>query len=333
MNHVPSDVWANIFAHACTDSGTTGRSLSLVSKFIREASAPVKLQSLSFHNLRQITSFYQLLLQTPPHLRRVRYLYITTVPPPPARRGLARLVPSRRVPEVAPNLGTEEREQWQKTILRILQEVAAFVEVLYLDVHLHYLQNPSHHPDYCAFPRLTDLSSDGFPLHLNVRLDSKAISAMCPQLRHWHIKGAFQPMQHESGSNLGALGLISIVAPSITHLRFSGLEHETWFVLDLKSAFGLKLPDHCQGRNHKLPKTIQRVYVKPSCRPGSGTAGLSHSRLIRGLTELNKTESRFFLIKEYKTWKEAQRICTWSDWIDLINGGEGCWSLSDAILV
>ncbi|KZP07850.1 hypothetical protein FIBSPDRAFT_803534, partial [Athelia psychrophila] len=54
MERTPSEIWTKIFAHACTDSGETGRQLSLVSKFIRATSAPVKYQSIATHGPRQI---------------------------------------------------------------------------------------------------------------------------------------------------------------------------------------------------------------------------------------------------------------------------------------
>ncbi|KZP21339.1 hypothetical protein FIBSPDRAFT_699850, partial [Athelia psychrophila] len=77
MDHTYPEVWTNISGHACTDSGATGRQLSLVSKFIRAASAPVKLQSIAVHGRQQIIAFHRLLLQTPPHLRHIRYLFLS----------------------------------------------------------------------------------------------------------------------------------------------------------------------------------------------------------------------------------------------------------------
>ncbi|KZP14794.1 hypothetical protein FIBSPDRAFT_796365, partial [Athelia psychrophila] len=77
MDRTPSEIWTNIFAYACTDSGMTARQPSLVSKFIQEASAPVKLQSIAVHGGQQILAFHELLLKTPPHLRQIRYLFLS----------------------------------------------------------------------------------------------------------------------------------------------------------------------------------------------------------------------------------------------------------------
>ncbi|KZP05550.1 hypothetical protein FIBSPDRAFT_695374, partial [Athelia psychrophila] len=77
MDRAPSEIWTEIFSHACVDSGLTGRSLSLVSKFIRAESAIMKLQSISVHGPQQIIAFHQLLLQTTPHHRHIRYLLLS----------------------------------------------------------------------------------------------------------------------------------------------------------------------------------------------------------------------------------------------------------------
>ena len=77
MDRVPFEIWATISSHACTDSGSTGRNLSLVSRLIRDASAPVKLQSIAAHGTEQLVALHKLLLTTPAHLRRTRYLFLS----------------------------------------------------------------------------------------------------------------------------------------------------------------------------------------------------------------------------------------------------------------
>ena len=76
MNQTPSEVWKNIFSFACTDTGFTGRSLSLVSKYIHETSKSVKLQSIALRGYGQMLAFADLLEKYPPTHRRVRYLLI-----------------------------------------------------------------------------------------------------------------------------------------------------------------------------------------------------------------------------------------------------------------
>ncbi|KAJ7252496.1 hypothetical protein C8J57DRAFT_1187556 [Mycena rebaudengoi] len=61
MNQAPPEICAHIFSFACTDSGYTGRSLSLVSKYFHEVSKPAKLQSIALYGRAQILAFAALL--------------------------------------------------------------------------------------------------------------------------------------------------------------------------------------------------------------------------------------------------------------------------------
>ena len=54
---LPSELWGPIFRAACTDGGTTGRSLALVSKRLRYLSEPYQLQSIAINNLDDAIGF------------------------------------------------------------------------------------------------------------------------------------------------------------------------------------------------------------------------------------------------------------------------------------
>jgi hypothetical protein len=77
MECTPLDVLDIIFGLACTDDGTTGCSLSAVSRYMRDASAMYRYQAVALHGPRQITAFLSLLqgLDNPPasksRMRRV----------------------------------------------------------------------------------------------------------------------------------------------------------------------------------------------------------------------------------------------------------------------
>ncbi|KAJ7117718.1 hypothetical protein C8R44DRAFT_626633, partial [Mycena epipterygia] len=77
IDQTPPEICAHIFDFACRDSGYTGRSLSLVSRYIHETSKQAKLQSITLVGRQQILAFARLLEKTPPHLRTTRYLFIT----------------------------------------------------------------------------------------------------------------------------------------------------------------------------------------------------------------------------------------------------------------
>ena len=150
MQHAPTEIWNQISSHACTDSGSTGRSLSLVSKFIRETSAPFKLQSVAVHGPKQFISFNKLLLTTPLHLRRTRYLFISAIlPTPPPRRGLSRLLPARKASETYPRWAEKDAGEIMSAFSSIIKQVAGSVEILYFEIPLPILPRHSLCARHC----------------------------------------------------------------------------------------------------------------------------------------------------------------------------------------
>ncbi|KZP21335.1 hypothetical protein FIBSPDRAFT_860780, partial [Athelia psychrophila] len=258
----PLEIWTKILGHACIDSSTTDHQLlSLISRFIREASALVKLQSISVHGRRQIIAFHQLLSQTPPHLRRIRYLFLSTAPLPPTSRGPAHFVPRD------PPMDSEEAKQFRSACRGVLAAVAECVEILYLDLRATRLKYMPTTP----FPQLVELASNGFPIvpdySHTISGPSNAPRGPCPQLRRWHLMQLPRVLRGQGG-----VATICTTAPAITHLRFSGLQRESHFASDLKVG---------------LPETIHYVYVKPERPLGrgrkGGTARISYIRLMDGL--------------------------------------------------
>lgn len=77
LEECPPEICKKIFTHACDDGGYTGRSLSLVSRYVRDVSEDIKFRSVAVWGRRQILGFYQVLLSTPPHLRRILHLFIS----------------------------------------------------------------------------------------------------------------------------------------------------------------------------------------------------------------------------------------------------------------
>ena len=78
MQACPPEIWLDIFWLACTDTGFTGRSISLTSRFFYELSKPVKLRSVGLQGVVQIIDFLNLIERTPVVHRRVENLFIST---------------------------------------------------------------------------------------------------------------------------------------------------------------------------------------------------------------------------------------------------------------
>lgn len=71
------EILSHIFLLACTDGGSTGCALSMVSKYIRETSKPHKYHSVALHGQRQTKAFASVLAHTQSHHRRVVHLFLS----------------------------------------------------------------------------------------------------------------------------------------------------------------------------------------------------------------------------------------------------------------
>lgn len=77
MDHLPPEISSKIYRLACTDGGTTGRSLALVSRFIRDASEPYQLHSIAINNAADAAGFIKRLGCTSARGICVRNLYFS----------------------------------------------------------------------------------------------------------------------------------------------------------------------------------------------------------------------------------------------------------------
>ena len=73
---VPVEIWHIIFSRACIDDGSTGRSLSLVSTYFREISAPFKYQSVAVTHWSQIVAFSHIFCKLPASQKKILSLFV-----------------------------------------------------------------------------------------------------------------------------------------------------------------------------------------------------------------------------------------------------------------
>ncbi|KAJ3558025.1 hypothetical protein NP233_g11593 [Leucocoprinus birnbaumii] len=73
----PPEICKKIFTHACEDDGTTGRSLSLVSRYIHDVSEDIKLRSLAVCGMKQVLACAAMLRAKPENLRRIIHLFLS----------------------------------------------------------------------------------------------------------------------------------------------------------------------------------------------------------------------------------------------------------------
>ncbi|KAM5543496.1 hypothetical protein V8D89_002747 [Ganoderma adspersum] len=217
MDACPNEILSLIFAETCTDDGLTGRSLSLVSRRIRDASRRYALQSVALHGSHQLFAFASLLDKANPEDRgTLRHLYITD-----RRRAWVEYLPGQdrdawffQYIHEQPHMSRSTRKHSFSAILRILTTVAPTLETLTLLLFDRYTEQPLSHPTV-SLPKLRELTVHGSSLtHTGMQAESEFVQ--CLALRRLHVIQDFELR----GSMPKA---VARLAPLLTHLRISRL--------------------------------------------------------------------------------------------------------------
>lgn len=293
MYKAPPEIWAKIFSYACTDTGRTGRSISLTSRAFSQICEPIRLQSVAVFGGCNIMSFRSSLHKLPARLRRVRYL----------------LLSRKRPTSLTVDATLEE------AIRAVIHLVSDTVEVLELD--MRGLQYSINAPPLC-FPRLTDLASDGtYPPLDSPKFPRSADVAHYPQLRRWHITDSMHYWE------IGQLFEdISNCVPALTHLRLSQVD---------LAAINNSLNCSANETVDKLPRCIQKIFIQPGPLLAGGwvmfTEDYVQILFLETIKMLNSSlDERFVLLKAANSRPEEEGRYT-ENWRSAIYGEEGCWSL------
>ncbi|KAI0631427.1 hypothetical protein C8Q77DRAFT_1218919 [Trametes polyzona] len=239
MDTLPLELHAQIFAFACTDDGSTARSLSLVSKYVREVAAPYRFQSLAISGMEQMSELVTRLEATPPHLRRIRHLFLSDWTHAQTKERIV------RTSEEA-----QDRYLLEKTLaLRILAAAAPTIETLAVLVACPYTGPPLLGALFStAMPCLTELSVHGFypfPHTPNTM----------PRLERLRLSGNRNP------NGLFEFGALDSACPSLTHLTLSGVIAATAFAEELRSAL------EPRGGDMPTARLIPRIMLKWGALP------------------------------------------------------------------
>ncbi|KAH9912972.1 uncharacterized protein BXZ73DRAFT_55780 [Epithele typhae] len=212
MDSLPLELHAQIFEFACTDDGTTARALSLVSHYIREVAAPFLYQSLSISGLKQMNDLCERLATTPPHLRRIRHLFLSDWTAADVRKHTS-----------APS-DMERYDAERSFAARILALAAPTLEALTLVVSCPFTAPPLIGELFATpFPRLADLAVHGF-------YPFPHTPGALPALRSLRLSG------HRNPHGLFQLGSLAAAAPRLTHLRLSDIAAAAPFARELHAA-------------------------------------------------------------------------------------------------
>ncbi|KDQ62126.1 hypothetical protein JAAARDRAFT_449886 [Jaapia argillacea MUCL 33604] len=349
MERCPPEICHKIFSFACKDDGHTGRSLSLVSRYIHEASKLSRYHSVVLEGVDHIQTFANVLKDTPPQFRRVQHLFISYRGPAPALvesdSGVSRtkvfgvLTSSNRDiaanrntgPSLVDNETTEQRGRSARAIMStnvILQGIVSVLDLMADSLQTLTIVTVNLRPFALTpvpLPMLTELTLYGIHDPAAWKLDLHRV----PSLRRLHIQGicfgdAIQPLVE--------------LTPNLTHLRMSGLEHAVSISRSIGAALAVfqsqdevRERDVADASNPQSTRPVRRVLVQPR-PPRRFGCGFAYGQYASAMTEIeraasNDPERRVMVLKPQVSTligdelvKEAKGF-----WLDRVQGGEGCW--------
>ncbi|KAG2010631.1 hypothetical protein CC2G_013434 [Coprinopsis cinerea AmutBmut pab1-1] len=226
MDYCPPELHSYIAYLAClTDHGPTIRSLSLVSRYFHDISAPYLYHTISLQNEETIFSLLQKLDTLAPSSRRnIRHLFLS-YPQPKSPQPNAKLQNAiiRLVTLCAPNA------KLQNAIIRLVTLCAPSLHTLTLDASQNLAQSPALLSRIwrTRFPELRNLTISGFyPFPTSTTPSQPNF----PRLTHLHLHGNRNP------HGLLQFGGLSKSCPNLTHLKVSGLSMAVTFAMELQEA-------------------------------------------------------------------------------------------------
>ncbi|KAF7308981.1 hypothetical protein MKEN_01098800 [Mycena kentingensis (nom. inval.)] len=359
LAQLPPELCYIIFLFACTDTGTTGRSLSLVSRYIRATSAAYKLQSIALFGRTQLADFATLLDNTPAHLRNTRFLYLNgnetaaelaamrndklqeledAQAALAAVRGRISAGDSEPVDKRAEGIALEEvrraflcgHAQLQEAqrgaaelAFRVLQLLAPSLEVL--DITLStFAAGRLVELDTTPMANLVNLTSScGFPL-----VSGRTMPELYPQLTHLHVI-ASEHQWNLTSEYLAATSGITTFAPRLTHLRLSSVEQgEANLVNDLEAAL------QPMAKGNLLPRTLQQLVLQLKahihCEDEACVDAQTYRQLVAQARQLRDRDAHFFLLEpDEESSPAADRYL--GEWLDVAGGISRAWNIAHIV--
>jgi hypothetical protein len=354
LSKLPPELCEHIFSFACLDDGYSGRSLSLVSKYISATSKPVRLQSLVVRNLPQALALAAILEATALHHRRVHnlcvlcdYQQLYTAAISHANRmehgdRTAASFVGRVTSILSPFRQRSERQYSNETIWdsvlkksirygnsfsptieemmrlalnRILNTIASSLQILTI-----FIQTPRGDVTLRGSPALPSLRELAiiYRCEYYPKIPTKLLDTFQPltSLKRLNL------VQFESGYGpLDLVGQIQRLAPSLTHVRLPNavVGWNRW--LDLNTNLN---PTHAGHRPRlHLPLTIEKIFIQPPVPPSiPGPAQRYYEVTLEECRVLAVNDSRIVLERPLQlSWnfdaKEAE-----GEWLERINDGD-----------
>ena len=339
MERCSPEICAEIFRLACRDDGTTGRSLSLVSTYIHDASSPFKYQSLAVRGPHQTVAFAAVLEHTPSAQRRVHDFSISI---------------DFRHPSVTRKIYTDQNDLSMKTLTKMYHLIRSFVpgwrEMIEKEVGKEEVSDPARQLENevsHAFLRILELISPTlqslsisfrdmkFPLFFSPLpyLRELSIAYVCcsggrdpvsdcalsslqhlPSLRRLNLRH-FDPICTQRQ----LISHIARFAPEVTHLRMP-IGYGSWQDGSAKND-----PLWNGTEEPQLPHTLECILVQPCLATGymSAEKWSFYKSGLERFRQLAIIDSRVTVLQpamwERAKLSEADQIDP--DWLDRM-----CWN-------
>ncbi|RPD57258.1 hypothetical protein L226DRAFT_489352 [Lentinus tigrinus ALCF2SS1-7] len=251
MDGCPIEILGLIFTLACVDDGYTGRALSLVSKHIRGVSRKYAFQSIALYGSHQLSAFAALLERVDPQHGRVRNLYLAD-----RRRVWMEYKPGQDKTSWIRARVTEDfhitdpaREYSSDAILSIFRRTAPTLRTLTLLLFDRYDEMALSMP----FPALQELTIYGSLLNHH----GNAEIPQCGALQRLHIVQDFSLRKSVPRA-------VSIVAPSLTHLRISRLVSSGLGSGDIVHGLERMLQQPEDAASTVFPPSLKHIFIQMS---------------------------------------------------------------------
>ncbi|TFK26173.1 hypothetical protein FA15DRAFT_667666 [Coprinopsis marcescibilis] len=336
---LPLEIWMRICYLACTDTGTTGRTLPLVSRFMYQASKPHRLRSVAIKGVLQIVSFVRHLEALPERHRQVESLYLTTwvegTPRLDSDDGpmVQILLDLYRPGTVSRFPGTEDvndvinspEELAAHAIFRMLKCVSSTVKILHIYTDFYR--------DFIFFPlsmdRLEELTFQG--PHESMYKPYVDRLLPCPSLRRLKMRDVELGSQ---GSNT-LIPSIAAIAPSLTHLYLELRGVEAWSNTVERRIEQLLHPPKAEN-GPRFPYTLQKVYIHPGNGIGPGFCGTYRASVSLQTSYMERfclsDPERIIYFPPTPFNSRSTRLEGEREWLDRVNGGLGTWDCSKRVL-
>lgn len=353
MDRVPQEIWEKIFTFACMDNGSTGRSLSLVSRTFNLVSKPVKYHSIALNGLPQILHFAYLIEQTPSHERNVRYLFasnkgwlvssLANVGSHPPRLSSVwnsvfgcfktreerkansehNTTPKRNVVQEALDADTSQSHESivHKSIHRVLVAVAPTLRTLSFAFEFDF-----HEPDIPTLPALEELTFeyDFYWRTHSINIVFKTMKPF-PELRRLNIVRL-----HCHAGPKEVITRAKALAPRLTHIGLPtvqsiGLHNYAEGLVDWIENNAIH--DDCDGGADNLLANSPKIFLDSDPWNERDEVFVSRDVWARDLACCRKLAEKNNQIvwRERKMPFNEERKSQEEEWLDRLNGGDGHW--------